>query len=87
MHLRAPSVDKGVSSFLWALFFFLYLFFGSLAVGVAKGPAFIFSALAGFGVFFFVRILGDPPPRRPDVYAARREPREPESAPTSSRAR
>ena len=65
MHLRAPSVDKGVSAFLWALFFFVYLFLGSLAVGVHKGPAFIFSALAGFGIFFFVRILGDAPLRRP----------------------
>ena len=46
MHLRAPSVDKGVSAFLWALFFFLYVFFGSVAVGVAKGQALIFAALA-----------------------------------------
>jgi hypothetical protein len=78
-----------VSAFLWALFFFLYLFFGSVAVGVAKGPALIFAALAGFGAFFFIRILGDPPPRRPDVYdqSAPRPRREPESAPTSSRAR
>ena len=90
MHLRAPSIDKGVSAFLWALFFFVYLFLGSIAVGVGKGTAFIFSALAAFGIFFFVRILGDPPPRRPDVYAAQsapRPPREAESAPTSSRAR
>jgi hypothetical protein len=67
VHLRAPSVDKGVSAFLWALFVFLYLFFGSVAVGVAKGQALIFAALAGFGAFFFIRILGDRPPRRPDV--------------------
>ena len=67
MHLRAPSVDKGVSSFLWAFFFFLYLFFGSLAVGVDKGPALIFSALAGFGIFLFIRILGDRPLRRPPL--------------------
>ena len=67
MHLRAPSVDKGVSAFLWALFFFLYLFFGSVAVGVDKGPALILSALAGFGAFLFIRILGDRAPRPPDV--------------------
>ena len=64
MHLRAPSVDKGVSAFLWALFFFLYLFLGMLAVGVAKGNAFIFSALAAFGIFFYIRIFGDESPRR-----------------------
>jgi hypothetical protein len=63
VHLRAPSIDKGVSAFLWALFFFLYLFLGMLAVGVAKGNAFIFSALAGFGIFLYVRIYGEDTPR------------------------
>ncbi len=63
VHLRAPSVDKGVSSFLWALFFFVYLFLGMLAVGVAKGNALIFSALAGFGIFFYVRIFSEETPR------------------------
>lgn len=64
MHLRAPSIDKGVSSFIWALVFFLYLWLGMLAVGVSMGTAFIFAALAGFGIFFFVRIFGEDRPRR-----------------------
>lgn len=64
MHLRAPSVDKGVSAFWWAFFFFLYLFFGMLAVGVAKGSALIFSALAGFGIFFYIRLSGEDSPRK-----------------------
>ena len=59
MHLRAPSVDKGVSSFLWALVFFLYLWLGMKAVGVSGAIAFIFAALAGFGIFFFIRLLGE----------------------------
>lgn len=63
MHLRAPSIDMGVQAFLWALFFFLYLFLGMLAIGVAKGNAFIFSALAGFGIFLYVRIFGEETPR------------------------
>ena len=67
MHLRAPSVDKGVSAFLWALFFFGYLFLGAVAVGVDKGIAFIFAALIAFGIFFFIRILGDAPPRRTNL--------------------
>jgi asparagine N-glycosylation enzyme membrane subunit Stt3 len=62
MHLRAPSIDKGVSAFLWAFFFFLYLFFGMLAIGIAKGNAFIFSALAGFGIFLYIRVYGDDRP-------------------------
>ena len=64
MHLRAPSIDKGVSAFWWAFFFFLYLFFGMLAVGVAKGSALIFSALAGFAIFFYIRLAGEESPRR-----------------------
>lgn len=63
MHLRAPSIDKGVSAFLWAFFFFLYLFFGMLAIGIAKGNAFIFGALAGFGIFLYIRIYGEDRPR------------------------
>jgi hypothetical protein len=63
VHLRAPSVDKGVQSFLWALFFFLYLFLGMLAVGVDKGNALIFSALLGFGIFFYVRVFSEDKPR------------------------
>jgi hypothetical protein len=58
MHLRAPSVDKGVSSFIWAFVFFLYLWLGMLAVGVDGASAFIFSTLAGFGIFFFSGRLG-----------------------------
>ena len=63
MHLRAPSIDKGVSAFWWAFFFFLYLFLGMLAVGVAKGSALIFSALLGLGIFFYIRICGEESPR------------------------
>ena len=64
MHLRAPSIDKGVSAFWWAFFFFVYLFLGMLAIGVAKGSAFIFSALLGFGIFLYIRICGEESPRR-----------------------
>jgi hypothetical protein len=64
VHLRAPSVDKGVSSFIWAFVFFLYLWFGMLAIGVDGASSFIFAALAGFGIFFFIRFLGEDHPRR-----------------------
>jgi hypothetical protein len=64
VHLRAPSIDKGVQAFLWAIFFFLYLFLGMLAIGIAKGNALIFSALAGFGIFLYVRIFGEETPRK-----------------------
>ena len=41
MHLRAPSIDHGVQSFLWAVVFFLFLWFGMLAVGVSGATAFV----------------------------------------------
>ena len=37
MHLRMPSIDRGVQSFLWAFVFFLVLYFGMVAVDVAQG--------------------------------------------------
>jgi hypothetical protein len=60
MHLRPPSLDRGLVSFLWAFFFFLYLWLGMLAVGVSKGNAFVLSALAGAGIFLLIRTRGEP---------------------------
>jgi hypothetical protein len=66
MHLRMPSIDHGVASFIWAVVFFLFLWLGMLAVGVSGGTALLISALAGFGIFLFVRTFGeeDVRPRR-----------------------
>ena len=67
---RPPSIDRGLTSFLWAVGLGAYIYYGSLAVGVSSGTAFIFAALAAFAIFLFVRVAGeDTPPRR---YAPRR---------------
>jgi hypothetical protein len=58
MHLRMPSIDKGVQAFLWALVFFLYLWLGALAVGFAGGTSFVLSLLVGAAAFLFVRTRG-----------------------------
>jgi hypothetical protein len=58
MHLRMPSIDKGVQAFLWALVFFLYLWLGALAVGFAGGTSFVLSLLVGAAVFLLVRTRG-----------------------------
>jgi hypothetical protein len=69
---RPPSIDRGVVSFLWAIGLGAYIYYGSLAVGVSSGTAFIFAALAAFAIFVFVRVAGErTPPRR---YAPRRRP-------------
>lgn len=59
MHLRAPSVDRGVQSFLWALVFFLFLYFGMLAIQVERGTAFVVSLVLAFVIFVVVRTQGE----------------------------
>ena len=56
---RPPSIDHGVVSFVWALVFGLFLWLGMSAVGVSAATAFIIAAVAGGGIFFFVRVAGD----------------------------
>ncbi len=55
MHLRLPSIDRGVKSFLWALVFFLFLYFGMVSIAIAKGTAFTVSVVAAFFIFLLVR--------------------------------
>ena len=67
MHLRMPSIARGITSFLWAVGLGLYLWLGMLAVGVSGATAFIFSALAACAIFLYVRLFGEDevrPPRR-----------------------
>jgi hypothetical protein len=54
-----PAMDQGVKAFLWAVFFFLFLWLGMLAVAVSPGTAFIFAALAGLLIFLYIRICGE----------------------------
>ena len=58
MHLRAPSIDKGVLAFVWSAVFFLYMWLGALAVDVPGGIAFIISLVAAAAIFLFVRTRG-----------------------------
>ena len=58
MHLRLPSIDQGVQSFVWAAIFFLILWLGMLAVEVSQATAFILSLVAAGAIFLFVRLRG-----------------------------
>jgi len=64
MHLRKPSIDPGVTSFLWALFFGLFIWIGGRAVGYPSSTMFIIGAVAGFVIFLLVRTYGTDEPRR-----------------------
>jgi hypothetical protein len=58
MHLRMPSIDQGVQAFLWAVFFFLLLWIGMVALDVSNATALILSLVAGGAIFLFVRLRG-----------------------------
>jgi hypothetical protein len=63
MHLRMPSIDRGVQSFIWAVVFFLFLYFGMVAIQVAKGTALGLSRVAGLLTLLLVRTRGGDDPR------------------------
>ena len=63
MHL--PAFDRGVTSFVWALFFGLFIWIGGAAVGYSSAMTFITGCVVGFLVFLFVRVYGEDEPRRP----------------------
>jgi hypothetical protein len=63
MHLRMPSIDRGVQSFIWAVVFFLFLYFGMVAIAVSKATALVLALVVGFLVFLLVRTRGDDDPR------------------------
>jgi hypothetical protein len=58
VHLRLPSIDPGVRAFLWAFALSLYIWGFMLAVGVAKGTAFVLSLLSLGAIFLYVRLYG-----------------------------
>ena len=57
MHL--PSIAQGVQAFIWAVFFFLLLWVGMLALDVSSATAFILSLVAGGAIFLLVRLCGE----------------------------
>ena len=59
MHLRMPSTDKGVQSFIWAVVFFLFIFFGLKAVGIDGATSLIVALVSAFLIFLFVRTRSD----------------------------
>jgi len=64
VHLRMPSIDQGVQSFVWALVFFLVMWFGALALGYSGGTSFVISLLLAAAIFLLVRTRGGDAPGR-----------------------
>ena len=72
VHLRPPSIDHGVQSFIWAVVFFLFLWFGMLAVGVSSATSFVLALVLGAAIFLFVRIFGEDDLALPEARERRR---------------
>ncbi len=62
MHLRPPSIDSGITSFLWAFGLGLFIWAGLLSIGVSKGTALVLALLSFGGIFLFVRLRGGDEP-------------------------
>jgi hypothetical protein len=64
-HFRAPSIDHGVVSFIWAVVLALYIWLGLRAVGVGNAAAFVIACVGGFAIFLYVRVYGEEEARTP----------------------
>jgi hypothetical protein len=65
MHLRPPAIGHGITSFLWALFFGLFIWIGGRALAFGSAVSFIAGCVAAFLIFLFIRVYGEDEPRRP----------------------
>jgi len=65
VHLRSPSIAHGVVSFIWALGLGLFIWIGSVAVGISNPTAFFMALVAGCVIFLLVRVYGEERVRRP----------------------
>jgi len=64
MHLRPPSIDPGVTSFIWAFTFGLFIWAGLLSIGIDKATALVLALLSFGAIFLFVRLNGGDDPVR-----------------------
>ena len=69
MHLRMPSIDHGIVSFVIALVLAIVWWLFMLGVGISKPTAFLISAVLFCAVFLYVRLYGE------DEVRPRRSPR------------
>jgi hypothetical protein len=62
---RLPALSHNTTSLLWAIGFGVYMYLlGRAAIGWTHAISFVIAAVAGFGIFLFVRACGEDEPRR-----------------------
>jgi hypothetical protein len=64
MHLRPPSIDPGVTSFIWSFLLALFIWGGLLAIGIGQGTALLLALLSFGAMFLFIRLRGGDDPVR-----------------------
>jgi len=62
VHIHPPSIDPGVTAFLWAVGLGAFIYFGLLAVGASGAFAIVISMLSAAGIWLFVRLRGEDRP-------------------------
>jgi hypothetical protein len=62
VHFRAPSIDKGITAFAWAIGLGTYLYFFLVATGSNRAFSFLISAVSAAGIWLFVRTRGEDAP-------------------------
>jgi hypothetical protein len=58
MHFHLPSIDPGVTAFLWAIGLGAYIYFGLLAIGTSGAFAIVITLLSVAGIWLLVRTRG-----------------------------
>ncbi len=60
--MRFPSIDNGVTAFIWGIGLGAYVYFGLLAVGSSGAFAIVIAMVAAAGIWLFVRLRGEDSP-------------------------
>jgi hypothetical protein len=64
MHLRPPSIDPGILSFIWSFLLALFIWGGLLAIGISQGTSLVVALVAFGAMFLFIRLQGGDDPVR-----------------------
>lgn len=64
VHLRPPSIDPGITSFIWSFLLALFIWGGLLAIGISQGTALVLALVAFGAMFLFIRLQGGDDPVR-----------------------
>ena len=58
MHFHLPSIDPGVTAFIWAAVLGAYIYFGLLAIGTTGAFAIVITLVSFAAIWLFVRVRG-----------------------------